>query len=184
MHDPLLPLDFATARLRRLRRADRAAFQAYRALPELGRFQSWSQMTDEEADRFIDEVAALPVLAPGEWIQLALADRQTDRLLGDIGLWVSPEGDQAEIGFTVAPWAQGRGVATQATHAVHGLLARASNVRVLRGITDARNGASVRVLERAGFLQVESRDAVFRGESCVERVYERPVQPLAGGAAP
>ena len=180
MHDPLLPLDFATARLRRLRRADRAAFQAYRALPELGRFQGWSPMSDEAADRFIDEVAALPVLAPGEWIQLALADRQTDRLLGDIGLWVSPEGDEAEIGFTVAPWAQSRGVATQATHAVHGLLARASNVRVLRGITDARNVASVRVLERAGFVQVESRSVEFRGEPCVERVYDRRVQALDG----
>jgi RimJ/RimL family protein N-acetyltransferase len=43
-------------------------------------------------------------------------------------------------------------------------------VRVI-GITDARNHASIRLLQRIGMQRVETRDAVFRGEPCTEHVY-------------
>lgn len=39
------------------------------------------------------------------------------------------------------------------------------------GITDARNAASVRVLERVGMSRVEAREVVFKGEPCVEWEY-------------
>jgi RimJ/RimL family protein N-acetyltransferase len=42
--------------------------------------------------------------------------------------------------------------------------------RVL-GITDARNRASVAVLERVGMRKQEDRRVVFRGESCLEYMY-------------
>jgi hypothetical protein len=41
----------------------------------------------------------------------------------------------------------------------------------VRGVTDARNAASIRVLERAGFVKVGEQRAVFKGEACVEFVY-------------
>jgi RimJ/RimL family protein N-acetyltransferase len=41
------------------------------------------------------------------------------------------------------------------------------------GVTDARNTASVKVLERVGMSRVEAREVVFKGEPCVEWVYCR-----------
>ena len=38
------------------------------------------------------------------------------------------------------------------------------------GITDARNLASLRLLERLGFAPRETRSTVFKGEPCVEVV--------------
>ena len=49
MHETLLPREFSGGRLRRLRPADRVAFQAYRSIPELGRYQAWSPMSKAEA---------------------------------------------------------------------------------------------------------------------------------------
>ena len=46
MQAVLLPQEFRGGRLRRMRPEDLTAFQAYRALPELGRYQGWSPMSD------------------------------------------------------------------------------------------------------------------------------------------
>ena len=43
----------------------------------------------------------------------------------------------------------------------------------LRGITDVRNAASLRLLSRLGFMQTSSEDVVFRGEACTEITLER-----------
>jgi RimJ/RimL family protein N-acetyltransferase len=43
----------------------------------------------------------------------------------------------------------------------------------LRGITDARNAASLRLMSRLGLLQTFSADAVFRGEACTDVTLER-----------
>jgi RimJ/RimL family protein N-acetyltransferase len=42
------------------------------------------------------------------------------------------------------------------------------------GITDARNLASIALLERVGMRALEARHAIFRGEACVEVVYALP----------
>ena len=52
-----LPRAFSGGLLRRLRPSDLAAFQAYRSIPELGRFQGWSPMSEAEAAAFLAETA-------------------------------------------------------------------------------------------------------------------------------
>jgi hypothetical protein len=42
-----------------------------------------------------------------------------------------------------------------------------------RGITDARNEASLRLLQLRGFAQSSSEDLMFRGEACTEITLER-----------
>jgi len=39
------------------------------------------------------------------------------------------------------------------------------------GITDARNLPSMRLMERVGMRRSETRQAVFRGDACVEHTY-------------
>jgi ribosomal-protein-alanine N-acetyltransferase len=171
MHETLLPREFPGGRLRRMYPRDHAAFQAYRSLPELGRYQGWSPMSDAEALEFIDDVHRAPLFTPGQWVQLAIAEPASDALVGDIGLYLSEDGTSGEVGFTLHPSAQGRGIAGRAVREAVQLLFAATSVTRVLGITDERNSPSVRLLERIGFEFVESREVVFRSELCTERVY-------------
>jgi aminoglycoside 6'-N-acetyltransferase len=174
MQETLLPREFIGGRLRRLRPSDLIAFQAYRSLPELGRYQGWSPMSDAEALEFIAEVNRAPLFTPGQWVQLGIAEPESDSLVGDIGLYLSEDGTSGEVGFTLQPSAQGRGVAGGAVREAVQLLFAATRVTRVLGITDVRNQSSIRLLERIGFRCIESRRVVFRGEVCTELVYASP----------
>lgn len=128
-------------------------------------------MSEAEALSFLAEMSEAPLFTPGDWVQLGIAERETDQLIGDIGVFVSADGLTGEIGFTLAPPAQGRGVATAAVRQTLHLLFGVTRVKQVLGITDSRNVRSVRLLERVGFRHLESRRTVFRGEPCVEEVY-------------
>ena len=167
----MLPREFPGGRLRRLRPADCEAFQGYRALPGLGRYQGWSPMSAADAREFLDEMGRAPLFLPGQWVQLGIADAASDRLVGDIGLYLAEDGSLAEVGFTLQPSAQGRGIASSAVREALQLMFGATDVSSIRGITDERNLPSIRLLERLGFEFVKSRRVVFRGEPCTERVY-------------
>ena len=128
-------------------------------------------MSEPEATQFIAEMSGAALFRPNEWIQLAIADIHTDQLLGDVGLYLSPDGSMAEVGFTVAREAQGRGIATAAGEAVIALVLERTAVSKVVGITDARNSPSINLLTRLGMRQRESREAVFKGEECIELVF-------------
>jgi aminoglycoside 6'-N-acetyltransferase len=166
-----LPRAFEGGMLRRLGLADLSAFQAYRRDPELGRYQGWSAMTDDEAAAFLREMAAMPLLAPGEWLQLGIADTEGVRIVGDIGLCLAADASDVEIGFTLAADAQGRGIATAAVREAIAWIFEGTAATQVRGITDARNLPSIRLMERLGMRRVASREAIFRGEPCVEHIH-------------
>jgi len=166
-----LPCTFPGGRLRRLRTTDLAAFQTYRSIPELGRYQGWSAMSETEALAFLAKMGEAPLFKPGDWVQLGIAEPEADQLIGDIGIFLSADGLTSEIGFTLAPSAQGRGIATAAVGQALLVLFSITEVKQVLGFTDSRNIASVRLLERVGFRHQESRRAIFRGESCYEEVY-------------
>jgi ribosomal-protein-alanine N-acetyltransferase len=157
--------------LRRLASDDLPEFQAYRHDPELGRYQGWSAMSDLEATAFLSEMSTTPLLRPGNWTQIGIADPSSRCLIGDIGVFLDQDGRYAEVGFTLARHAQGRGVATAAVREAINLIFSATDVDRVFGITDARNSASARLLERVGMRRTETTNAVFRGEQCTEYVY-------------
>lgn len=167
----LLPHHGAAIVLRRLSVADLAAFQSYRTDAELGRYQGWSAMSDADACAFLDEMSKAPLFQPGQWAQIAIAEPQTSALLGDIGLYLAPDAREAEIGFTLARHAQGLGLGTAAVQEALRLIFLCTAVERVNGITDARNHASIALLERVGMRKIEERTVEFRGEACVEHVY-------------
>lgn len=169
--DDPLPREFPGGHLRRLRASDLAAFQAYRRIPELGRYQGWVPMSDPEALAFLVDMGRAPLFAPGRWLQLGIAAPGAGTLVGDIGLHVSDDGRTGEVGFTLQPSAQRRGIATSAVREALRILFAATAVARVLGITDARNVPSVRLLGRLGFACQEQREVVFKGEPCVEWVY-------------
>jgi len=176
MHQPgenLLPREFLGGWLRRLEPTDLADFQAYRSIAELGRYQGWLPMSDAEALEFLTTMNAALLFEPGQWVQLGIAEAQSGALVGDIGIHVSSDGLTGEIGFTLAPAAQGRGLATRAVGQAIELLLASTKVEAVRGVTDSRNGASIRLLERLNFEHRETRTVEFRGEPCSEKIYVR-----------
>jgi RimJ/RimL family protein N-acetyltransferase len=169
--DDPLPLLHRNARVRRLRLDDLRRFQAYRSDPDVARYQGWAAMSDADAERFLAAMAETPLFRPGEWHQLAIAEVDSDALLGDMGVHVARDGSEAELGFTLARAAQRKGIATCAAEAAIKLLRERTAVARIVGVTDARNEPSVRLLTRVGMRQVASRETMFRGEPCVELVF-------------
>jgi len=80
---------------------------------------------------------------------LALADPATDRLVGGGGVRAHGHG-RGEIGYWVAPWGRGRGIASEATRLMtNRALAHGYERLVLR--TQIENTASQRVALKAGY---------------------------------
>ncbi len=79
--------------IRHLRVCDLEDFMAYRTSEELSRFQGWTPFkSDDDALEFImkNHVESTKNLTPaGSWWQIGIAQRDTDRLIGDIGLLLS-----------------------------------------------------------------------------------------------
>ena len=171
--DGLLPVSRDGTVLRRFRPGDLARFHAYRSDAVLAVYQGWSVMSIEEAAKFVERMAAVEALPRGDWVQLAVADAVDDRLLGDVGVHVDAEGRAAELGFTLARPAQGRGHAVRAVQSVLTVVFASTAVASVRAVTDARNASSIRLLERAGFAREAERRAFFKGEHCTEFVYVR-----------
>jgi RimJ/RimL family protein N-acetyltransferase len=161
-----LPLTTERLRLRRLAPADRSTLVAYRSDERVARLQSWSSMSLEDADALIaarDDFGTI-----GVWVQVAIARADSDELIGDVGVHVRPPGDTAEIGFSMAPSAQGRGYAAEACRAVIAELFATTGVRAVEAVIDARNAAAIGLVGRLGFALVGTDVVEFKGERCTE----------------
>ena len=154
--------------LRPFRAADLPTFVAYRSTPSVARYQSWdTTYSQADAERFLAEQQTVELGQPGEWVQLAAVDRETGELCGDCAVRIEDdEPASAEIGVTLAPEHQGRGLASEALGAVIATLFERFGVERVHAETDARNAAVHRLLERLR-LRCEKRipDAEwFKGE--------------------
>jgi RimJ/RimL family protein N-acetyltransferase len=138
--------------IRRFRATDTPEFAAYRSDPEVARFQSWTAPYPlERAAAMVGEFTGGDPRVAG-WFQYAVALREApDTLIGDIGVLLHDNLMQAEIGFTLDPRYQGQGYATEAVRAMLAHLFAELGLHRVSAECDARNLASARLLERAGF---------------------------------
>lgn len=113
--------------------------------------------------------AALP--RQGDGVAFGAARREDAVFVGEFALWLaSARHAQDEIGFVVAPAAQGRGYATQAAAVLLEIAFRGAGMHRVVGRLEARDAAPARVLERLG----HAPGGPFRGEPVAEgRVAER-----------
>lgn len=118
----------------------------------------------------------------GLWPTLPLKHRFDDRLaddnafiirdahqrpVGDIGLRIySANNEEADVGYSVPPAAQGQGVASQALQALCDYAFHQRGIQALNAWVLAENQGSVRVLEKRGFrkTQVLEKAYLLRGE--------------------
>lgn len=137
-------------------------------------------MSLDEAREFIASMRTQPMLETENWGQLGIANATDDDLLGDIGLCLHENGD-AEIGFTLRQDAQGNGFAVEALRGLARELLRLPAVARIVGITDERNEASIKVLERLGMTLASRYETVFKDEPCVELRYELTCESCGRG---
>ena len=170
--------------------ADLPDFAAYRGDPEVARHQSWEAgYSLADAERFLAGQAGLTFGTPGEWVQLAIAERAGGgALLGDCACCVlEDQPGTAEVGVTLAPSSQGRGIATEALRALVAMLFGAHGMHRVFAQADDRNAPVHRLLERLGFrLEARLVEADwFKAEWTTLRVYAVLAREWeCGGAAP
>lgn len=128
-------------------------------------------MTRAEAKRFLEEQAGRKRLEPDAWTQLGIADRDSDELVGDLGIWLSADSSEAEFGLSLAPERQGSGLGTEAIRGIVEFLERCTPVTVVNAASDVRNRPCVAALDSAGLERVGTREGEYKGELCTEYVY-------------
>lgn len=116
----------------------------------------------EQAERFIE--VCREGLASGERVIWAVADRETDLMLGDIGVVRMGREPDGEIGYTAHPDARGRGVITAAVglvikHAFQPIAEGGLGRERLELQAAKGNLASIRVALNNGFTQTGVRRA-------------------------
>jgi RimJ/RimL family protein N-acetyltransferase len=128
--------------------------------PEVTRHIGGRPLSEEEVWARVMRYAGFwTLLGVGYWV---LRERATGRFVGEAGLAdfrrdiTPPLGDAPEVGWALATWAHGRGLATEAVAA---LLAWADANRAMPRLASGRtvcliapeNAASIRVAEKCGY---------------------------------
>ena len=135
--------------LRGIRISDAESIFRYRSNPQIYKFQGWNPQTLQEVKEFICEKIAKIPNTPDTWYQLAILDRETNELVGDIGIhFIDSDNRQVEIGFTLSLEYQGKGYATEAIVSVINYLFINLKKHRITASVDPRNTKSIALLER------------------------------------
>lgn len=177
-------LETQRIRLRPYRADDDLAMFALYSDPRVMRYWSFAPWVElAQARTYLSR--ALDGMDSGEIFPWAIADRDSDRLIGALTLFsLHAEQLRAEVGYSLSPDFQGRGLAAEAlrlglAHAIDSL----GLVRIEADI-DPRNEASARLLERLGFV----REGLLRkrwrvnGEICDSAFYGLLAEDFVGAA--
>ena len=153
---PPLPGSIQTPRLllRRFRLGDAEDVYAYARDPEWARFLAVEQPYERQhADAFVAEL----VLA--KWRKRpARALEKDGRVVGGLSLWLARRNARAELGYDLARWLWGRGLAAEAASAVIDEALRRLPIQKITATASAANVRSTRLLEKLGM----QREALLR----------------------
>ena len=151
-------------------------FVRYRQDPEIARYQSWD--TNYSSQHGIDLVQAqvdVVLPSPGNWVQLAIHDRETGELLGDLALHtIDATKLSFEIGFTLATKNQGNGIAREAVRRLLDFLFDELRAISVCAHCDSRNSPSISLLLALGFENrpTDSATEFFKDESIVVNYFD------------
>lgn len=183
-----IPYPLTTERLvlRRFHTDDLENYYSYQKLPETARYLYGGPRTYAQCMHRIGQFADDSFEGPGDWATFAVELKDSPGLIGEMALKWNEGGKPevsaletgtperfGELGWTLAPWAQGHGYATEAAHAILSLAMDELGFHRVEARLDARNDASAAICERLG-MQREGvmRDNMYlKGEWTSEAVY-------------
>jgi RimJ/RimL family protein N-acetyltransferase len=172
-----LPLPLTTARLtlRTYEADDLAAIHGLFSREDVCRYLPWEPMDLGQATAKLSQRLTQDHLeADGDPLVLAVVERETGRTIGELMLRLTSLGSrQGEVGWSFHPDVQGRGLATEGAGEMLRLGFEVVGLHRIHAGADARNEASVRVMERLG-MRREARfvdSELVKGEWVGEIVY-------------
>jgi RimJ/RimL family protein N-acetyltransferase len=134
--------------------------------PDVTRFIGKPSSREEVWARILRYVGHWQVLGYGFWVA---REKASGRYVGEVGMGdfhrdiQPPLGDFKEAGWTLAPWAQGKGYATEAMGGALRWADRTFGPERIVCIINPENAPSVRVAERCGFR--EYTRGTYRGDT-------------------
>lgn len=154
----LIPFETERCRVRPFEESDIEAFMSYRNNLD------WMQFQGFKGKKYLEYKAALlqqPKFREG--VQLAVANRQTGELLGD--LYLKLEQNACWIGYTIAPQFARQGLAFEVVSKLLLQLRQAGLTLVKAGVEE-QNLASIALLKKLGFTQIgiDDSELIFQRE--------------------
>lgn len=107
-----------------------------------------------DAVQLVADQAGVEPDTPGTWLQLALVLAESATVIGDCGLhFRGDDPRQVELGITLDPNYQRRGLATEALGTVLEYVFDRLGKRRVSALTDVKNHAAASLFRRLGFRQ-------------------------------
>lgn len=159
--------------LRRFEAEDLDAFHAYHSLPETARFLPREAKSYTQSMEYVGKYANFEFEKEGDWVALAIEAADSPGLLGEVVLKWLPGRGQAEIGWSLAPSARGKGYAAEAATALLRLGFEDLGFHRIDAKLDTLNTASAALCERLG-MRLESTQVDkwhYKGQWATEVVY-------------
>lgn len=172
--EPTLPLSTKRLELRVHQHGDLEDLLEFHSDPDVVRYLPWPIRTRAQvAEALVPKLRAGRVDKEEEWLVLALQLRSTNKVIGEVVLKCSSvERSEAELGYAMHAGYHGTGLALEAASAMVQLAVGELGVERLVAELDARNAASIRLLERLGFTRHRRYESEFKGELAPGLEYE------------
>ncbi len=149
-------LNIQTPRLiiRHLKIEDLDDFHVYRSNPEVTKYQGFDVMDKEEIKAFILSNGKKFFGNAGEWIQYAIENKETGKLIGDCAIKLDQYDIRiAEIGITISHLEQQKGYAKEVMIGILDFLFEKKGIHRVVEIVDVENEASIALLKSLKFRQ-------------------------------
>ena len=173
MAEITLPIRTKRLILRRFDGSDLDAFHAYHSLPETARFLPGPAKTYTQSMERVGHYANFVFEKEGDWAALAIESSADGVLQGEVVLKWLPGHGQAEVGWSLAPGARGKGYATEAAEAMLRLGFEDLGMHRIEARLDELNTASAELCRRLGMRQ-EARHVDkwhYNGQWATELIY-------------
>ncbi len=145
-------LDTERLLIRNLQENDLADFYFYRSNPEVTKYQGFDVYTREESNQIIKNQKEKKFGTSGEWIQLGIENKETNKLIGDCAIMLKKHDPRiGEVGITISHTQHNKGYAREALVAILDHLFSIKGFHRVVEIVDVENTASIRLLESVGF---------------------------------
>ena len=125
----------------------------YRGLPEVAKYQSWTTFGLADATQLIADQLAIKPATPDSWLQLMIVLADSNDVIGDCGIHFLSNAQHVELGITLHPSYQRRGLACEALNGVLQYVFGTLSMRRASATTDAENISAQRLFQRLGFRQ-------------------------------
>jgi RimJ/RimL family protein N-acetyltransferase len=136
--------------IRPIEPSDAVQIFSYRSDAGANKYQGWIPKSLEEVDAFIAKNPA-DFNTPDTWFQMVIIEKESQKIIGDIGVHFLHDGMQCEIGCTINKVFQNKGFATEALSAIIEFLFTTLEKHRIVASIDPKNTNSISLVKRLGF---------------------------------